>query len=192
MGALIAVVIAVVVDYVAAQRTTFLSIPVAAIVASGLALIVLLYARSCNPPFMKFVLAAIGASAVFALFSAASRVTEAPYVRPVAMVLNGKPLGGIYITASNDHVFIGEVCAAARGSRRGNATTGSLVDVPRAEISLMMIGNNAGLEEAIQREQSLLESLPHLARITGTQIAAVAPTQGEASCTGPSAALMAR
>jgi hypothetical protein len=124
--------------------------------------------------------------------AAASRVTEAPYVRPVAMVLNGKPLAGIYITASNDHVFIGEVCVAGHGSERGNAATGSLVDVPRDEISLMMIGNNAGLEQAIQREQSLLQSLPRLARITGTQIAAVAPTQGQAACTGPSAALMAR
>jgi hypothetical protein len=193
---LLAIPIGVGADALLADRITIPSLALVAAVAMVLSLIVLLYAGDSGASFTKFVLTALAASAVFGLFSGASRTAEAPDVRPVALVLDGKPLAGIFVAASADQVFIGEVCTHGRGSETGNGSTGSLLDLPRKDVSLMLIGNNARLREAITREHSLLDALPTLTTIKQTALDAVAPPLkshvGGVACTGPSPALLQR
>lgn len=194
-GAVLAgAVLAVITDLALGDRNTAQSILLTAVVAGGLALIVIAYAASSDLSYTRFVLALLTATAVFALFSASSRVSEAPFVRPVALVLNGKPLAGIYITASSDQVYLGEVCTDRPGSEVGDSRSGSLLEVPRADVSLILVGDNAGLELAIERERSLLEALQRLNNLPAAELAAAAPpalsdTRGVA-CTEPAVSML--
>ncbi len=190
-AAILAVAGAIVID-VLQFRHTFSSGLVVTLVAGGLALAVIIYAVVSRPPFVRFVLAALAATAGFALFSSAFRISEDPKVRPVVLIDNGKPLGGIYITATSDDVYVGEVCEY-RSSGLGDANTGSLLAIPRAGISLMLIGDNAGLKATIVREGTILTELPKQTSVSLQAIMLVRPTPNSAGrpCTSPEAAALA-
>lgn len=186
----LAIVVAVSWNWFLGQRSTPGSFLLAAAVAVGLGAAVLLYAGGDRDlSFTRFALAAVAATAAFALYSAASRVAEAPFVRPVALVVDGKPLGGIYVSASSGQVFVGEVCVTRPGSEDGNSGTASLIDVPRNNVSIMLIGDNGALRYTIQREASLLHSLARVTTLQSKQLSAVGPlSRFGRGCTDPAAA----
>jgi hypothetical protein len=186
--ALASVGLAVGTDLLLSKRWTQYSLGLTIAVALGLAVAVLVFARDAS--FTRFLLTALTATAAFSLYAGASRTAEAPEVRPVALVLDGKPLAGLYVAASSEQLLIGEVCAASPSSENGNTNTGSLVDLPRSHVSLTLVGSNAPLREAIVREQSLLDSLPKLSPVNAGQLASVEPalpSRATTPCTGPSA-----
>lgn len=190
---LLAVPVAVIADGILAQRRTVLSLLLIAAIAGVLAVIALIYAGDSSAPFQKFLLAAMGTTALFGMCSGASRTAEAPQVRPVVIVTEaGRALAGLYVSASSDEVYVGEVCAKLGEADLGDDNTGSLLEVPRDKITLMLIGNNELLDRAISRESSLLSSLPQLSSVSITAAAAVAPPPaartGGRPCTNPSAA----
>ncbi len=191
---LLAVPVAVIADGILAQRRTVLSLLLIAVIALVLAIIALIYAGDSSAPFQKFLLAAMATTALFGMSSGASRTAEAPQVRPVVIVTeDGRALAGLYVSASSDEVYVGEVCAKLGEADLGDDNTGSLLEVPRDKITLMLIGNNELLDQAISRESSLLSSVPQLSSVTAAAAAAVAPPPaartGGRRCTSPSAAL---
>ncbi len=190
---LLAVPVAVIADGFLAQRRTVLSMLLIAVIALVLALIAVIYAGDSSAPFQKFLLVAMGTTALFGMCSGASRTAEAPQVRPVVIVTDdGRPLAGLYISASSNQVYVGEVCAKRHEADLGDDNTGSLIEVPRDKITLMLIGNNELLDQAISRESSLLSSLPQLSGVSTTAAATAAPPSaaqtGGRRCTDPSAA----
>jgi hypothetical protein len=187
---LLAIVVAVIWNRVLGERSTTLSFLLDLAVAAVLGAAVLLYASGdSSVSFTRFALAAVAATGIFALYSAGSRVAEAPFIRPVALVVGGKPLGGIYVSASSNQVFVGEVCVVRPHSDDGNAATASLIDVPRASVSIMLIGDNAALPSAIQSEAALLHALAQLTALPSKQVDAVGPVSRLGrGCTDPAAA----
>ncbi|MGO9750720.1 MAG: hypothetical protein ACLP8S_04500 [Solirubrobacteraceae bacterium] len=168
-----AVMLAVGVHASLAARNTVLSVLVIAAVAAVLGVATILLAgRSTFPRFLS---AALMATGIFALASSASRTAAVPEVRPAAFVIDGKPIGGLYISASGDEVYVGEVCEDGPHSEIGNPGTGLLLDFPRKDVTAILIGNNAPLNTTINREGQLLQSLVNLGDAAQSAVTAAKP-----------------
>ncbi len=103
-----------------------------------------------------------GVAAILAAVVSGYVLTYAePEVRPVALVeRDGRALVGIYAAANSEEVAVGEVCTFDGGAAsRGDASAGSIVVLPRADVAAMAIGTNGSLRTAIRKEKGLLASI---------------------------------
>jgi hypothetical protein len=141
--------------------------------------------------FALFAFVGALAASLFAVSSGYVLSYFLPSVRPVAVVLKSRPpIVGIYAAANKDEVIVGQVCAAAPNSARGNDATGTLIVLPRSDVAALAIGTNGSLSNAIGREMSLLRSLPDASDPTPEHTPRIAP--GKPSCTSVATARMAQ
>jgi hypothetical protein len=147
------------------------------IAALGVALGVLVVWLAGRRTFLVFSLVAATAVGVFAIASGVLQTRLGPLVRPVALVLtDGQvPVVGIFIAATSDRVYVGQVCAKGKDSDEGDKQSGLMLDIAREDIDQMALGRSDRLSRVIAREGPLLRSL--LADNDPGVAEAIAPTQ---------------
>ena len=145
----------------------------------GIVLFIGVMAIAGASPFVAFALTAVIASGIFGAATAALRIAADPPVSPAAILrTDGAAIGGIFVSATSDHVILAEVCAAGPHSHVGANATGSSIEIPRTRVTRLVVGNNIDLSSAIRREGTLLRTL------MGRSVDLPRETAKGAPCTG--------
>ena len=145
----------------------------------GIVLFIGVMAIAGTSPFVAFALTAVIASGIFGAATAALRIAADPPVSPAAILrTDGAAIGGIFVSATSDHVILAEVCAAGPHSHVGANATGSSIEIPRTRVTRLVVGNNIDLSSAIRREGTLLRTL------MGRSVDLPRETAKGAPCTG--------
>ena len=155
---------------------------VALVVAAALVAVDLWVARATGTNFRWYGAAIFISVAVFGAVLAAARTYAEPQFQAAALLRESDPgggLGAIYVTETDDRVYLGQVetaCVNGRPDDRPKAGSGRLFWVPRDDVTALAVGRPKRLGAAIDDTPTLLDELEPLRGATLPPRASPPPT----------------
>jgi len=90
-----------------------------------------------------------------------SRTYNAPKVRGAAVVLgkSGKVIAGLFVAATSELVYLGEVTPSPTDGDLPRRGSGSIVALDRRDVTTIVLGSNQGLSTALRDAQLMADAL---------------------------------